>query len=58
MDYNKKRDGTVILTTHYMDEIEMYCDKVMLINNGVNEMFKCTEEILSMGGIVPLMNII
>jgi len=49
MDYNKKRGGTVILTTHYMDEIEMYCDKVMLINNGVNEMFKRTEEILSMG---------
>ena len=30
-DYNKRTGGTVILTTHNMDEIEMYCDKVMLI---------------------------
>lgn len=49
VDYNKSRGGTVILTTHYMDEIEMYCDKVMLIENGKNEMFESTENILSLG---------
>ncbi|KAB7667691.1 ABC transporter ATP-binding protein [Bacillus sp. B1-b2] len=49
VDYNKSRGGTVILTTHYMDEIEMYCDKVMLIEDGKNEMFESTENILSLG---------
>lgn len=48
-DYNKKRGGTVILTTHYMDEIEMYCDKVMLIEDGKNEVFATPDEILSLG---------
>ena len=48
-DYNKKIGGTVILTTHYMDEIEMYCDKVMLINEGKTEIFDTTEGILSLG---------
>ena len=48
-DYNKRTGGTVILTTHNMDEIEMYCDKVMLINNGVNEVFEATEDILEAG---------
>lgn len=47
--YNKSTSGTVILTTHNMDEIELYCDKVMLINNGVNEMFDSTENILALG---------
>ncbi|MBO1911688.1 ABC transporter ATP-binding protein, partial [Microvirga sp. 3-52] len=48
-DYNKRTGGTVILTTHNMDEIELYCDKVMLINNGVNEVFDSTEGILGLG---------
>lgn len=48
-DYNNKTGGTVILTTHNMDEVEMYCDKVMLINDGVNEMFDTTEGILASG---------
>ena len=45
-DYNKRTGGTVILTTHNMDEIELYCDKVMLINKGVNDIFDTTERIL------------
>ncbi len=49
IDYNKQTGGTVILTTHNMDEIELYCDKVMLINNGVNEVFDTTENILVSG---------
>lgn len=48
-DYNERTGGTVILTTHNMDEIELYCDKVMLINNGVNEVFDTTESILASG---------
>ena len=48
-DYNKRTGGTVILTTHNMDEIELYCDKVMLINNGVNEVFETTDNILGLG---------
>lgn len=48
-EYNKRTGGTVILTTHNLDEIELYCDKVMLINNGVNEMFDSTENILALG---------
>ncbi len=48
-DYNKRTGGTVILTTHNMDEIELYCDKVLLINNGVNEVFDTTEGILELG---------
>lgn len=48
-DYNKRTGGTVILTTHNMDEVELYCDKVMLLNNGVNELFDTTERILASG---------
>ena len=48
-DYNARTGGTVILTTHNMDEIELYCDKVMLINNGINEVYDTTEGILSSG---------
>lgn len=48
-DYNQRTGSTVILTTHNMDEIELYCDKVMLINNGVNEVFDTTEGILASG---------
>lgn len=48
-EYNKRTGGTVILTTHNMDEIELYCDKVMLLNNGVNEVFDTTENILALG---------
>ncbi len=48
-DYNKRTGGTIILTTHNMDEIELYCDKVLLINNGVNEQFDTTEGILASG---------
>lgn len=48
-DYNKRTGGTVILTTHNMDEIELYCDKVMLINNGISEVFDTTQNILATG---------
>lgn len=47
--YIKKNDSTVILSTHYMDEIEMYCNKVLFINNGVNEIYDTPENILKLG---------
>jgi len=48
-NYNDQTGGTVILTTHNMDEVEIYCKKVMLINNGINEVFETTESILASG---------
>ncbi|CAM4208538.1 ABC transporter ATP-binding protein [Lederbergia lenta] len=48
-DYNKRTGGTVILTTHNMDEVELYCDKVMLLNEGVSEVFDTTNGILASG---------
>lgn len=48
-DYNKRTGGTVILTTHNMDEVELYCDKVMLLNDGVGETFDTTKRILDSG---------
>ena len=48
-DYNKRTEGTVILTTHNMDEVELYCDKVMLLNEGVSEVFDTTGRILTSG---------
>ncbi|MEK3976762.1 MULTISPECIES: ABC transporter ATP-binding protein [unclassified Psychrobacillus] len=47
--YNERTGGTVILTTHNMDEVELYCDKVLLINNGTNDVFATTDEILALG---------
>jgi len=48
-DYNKRTNGTVILTTHNMDEVELYCGKVMLINDGLNEVFDTIDNVLSNG---------
>lgn len=45
----KKNDSTVILSTHYMDEIELYCDKVLFINDGVTEVYDTPENILKSG---------
>lgn len=47
--YNEEQAGTVILTTHNMDEVELYCDKVILLNEGVSEVFDRTENILASG---------
>ncbi len=47
--YIKKNDSTVILSTHYMDEIELYCDKVLFINDGVTEVYDTPENILKSG---------
>jgi len=33
-EYNKKYEATVILTSHYMDDVKEICDRVMIINEG------------------------
>ncbi len=32
--YNKKHNATIILTSHYMDDVKEICDRVILINHG------------------------
>jgi ABC-2 type transport system ATP-binding protein len=33
-EYNKKYNATIILTSHYMDDVKEICDRVILINQG------------------------
>jgi len=33
-EYNKKHQATIILTSHYMGDIEQLCQRVMVIDNG------------------------
>ena len=33
-EYNKKYNATVILTSHYMDDVKEICDRVIIINKG------------------------
>jgi ABC-2 type transport system ATP-binding protein len=33
-EYNKKYNATIILTSHYMDDVKEVCDRVILINHG------------------------
>ncbi|MFA4930786.1 MAG: ATP-binding cassette domain-containing protein [Patescibacteria group bacterium] len=33
-DYNKTRQATIILTSHYMEDIKELCPRVIIINNG------------------------
>ena len=33
-DYNRKFNATIILTSHYMDDVEKLCQRVIIINNG------------------------
>ncbi|WP_046175949.1 ABC transporter ATP-binding protein [Domibacillus indicus] len=47
--YNQKAGGTVILTTHSMDEVERFCDKVMLIENGRTKQFDTVRRIIASG---------
>jgi len=48
--YNKQHNGTVLLSTHYMDEVEKYCDKLLLINHGISEVFDTPENIMKQTG--------
>ena len=33
-DYNQKFNATIILTSHYMDDVEKLCERVIIIDNG------------------------
>jgi ABC-2 type transport system ATP-binding protein len=33
-EYNKKHNATVILTSHYMDDVKEICDRIIMINTG------------------------
>ncbi len=33
-DYNRRYHATVILTSHYMNDVKKLCDRVIIINNG------------------------
>lgn len=33
-EYNKKNNATIILTSHYMDDVKEVCDRVILIDHG------------------------
>lgn len=33
-EYNKKKKTTIILTSHYMDDVEALCERVVIINYG------------------------
>lgn len=34
-DYNKKKKTTIILTSHYMEDVEALCERVVVINHGI-----------------------
>ncbi|MDR1328506.1 MAG: ATP-binding cassette domain-containing protein, partial [Oscillospiraceae bacterium] len=33
-EYRRKKNATVVITSHYMDDIEQTCDKVIILNRG------------------------
>ncbi len=45
--YNKKKKTTIILTSHYMEDVEQLCDRVIIINHG---------EIMYDGALEQLLN--
>jgi ABC-2 type transport system ATP-binding protein len=34
LDYNRRYEATIILTSHYMDDVRELCDRVLIINQG------------------------
>lgn len=43
----KKAGVTILLTSHYMDEVEELCDKICIINNGKEVISGTVEEVIS-----------
>ncbi|MET3574192.1 ABC transporter ATP-binding protein [Bhargavaea ullalensis] len=48
--HNREHKGTILLSTHYMDEVERYCDKVLLIHEGRARVFDKPANILAASG--------
>lgn len=47
--YSERYQTTVILSTHSMEEVELYCDRVMLIEDGQSVVFDTPQNILATG---------
>ncbi len=45
-EYNKRYNSTVILTSHYMDDVKEICDRVIMINHGQLVFDGATEELI------------
>ncbi len=43
----KKENITILLTSHYMDEVEELCDKICIIKNGKEVISGTVEEVIS-----------
>lgn len=47
--YSERHQTTIILSTHSMEEVELYCDRVMLIEDGQSVVFDTPQHILESG---------
>lgn len=47
VDYNKEKKSTIILTSHYMDDIEATCNRVILLKEGQKMHDSTMQELLS-----------
>ena len=60
-EYHRKRQGTVIIVSHSMEDIARYASKVLVLNEGevyaydtVNKVFKMSAELEMMGLSIPV----
>ncbi|MNN77059.1 DL-methionine transporter ATP-binding subunit [compost metagenome] len=48
---NMKNNGlSIVLTSHYMDEVEALCDQVLILNNGETMICGSIEEVVAESG--------
>lgn len=44
----KKQGLTIFLTSHFMDEVEVLCDKICILKNGVMDFYGTVEEVVAL----------
>jgi ABC-2 type transport system ATP-binding protein len=49
----KKRGTTIVLTTHYMDEAEVLCDRIAIMDHAKIVALDTTENLLARSGVSP-----